>query len=289
MFLGAARRLHWPIADPASDDPALSRDQMLARFRAARDTIRLRLATHRAELLGTPPAPDGEQVKMTETNDQIRSSVREHYAKVADQSSSCCAPGCCGQNPDNSLGLGYTRKRPRGSSGRCKPRAWLRQPAGHRRASRGRDGPRPGQRRRLRQLPCCAPGGPRGARHRRRHDARDAREGARQRAAPRRRARRVPARRDRAPARRRRQRRRHPLELRHQPVARQAAGLPRRVPRAQARWTPRDLRRGRDAADPRRARRSRSTRFAAAFPGPRPSASSRRCSPRRASAQSAST
>ena len=38
-FLGAARRIHWPIADPASDDPALSREQMLARFRAARDQI----------------------------------------------------------------------------------------------------------------------------------------------------------------------------------------------------------------------------------------------------------
>ncbi len=42
-FFGAARRLHWPIADPASDDPALSRDEMLARFRAARDEIQGRL------------------------------------------------------------------------------------------------------------------------------------------------------------------------------------------------------------------------------------------------------
>lgn len=40
VFLGAAERLHWPIPDPASDDPALSRDDMLARFRAARDTLR---------------------------------------------------------------------------------------------------------------------------------------------------------------------------------------------------------------------------------------------------------
>ncbi len=43
-FLGRARRLHWPIEDPASDDPALSRDAMLERFRAARDEIRGRLA-----------------------------------------------------------------------------------------------------------------------------------------------------------------------------------------------------------------------------------------------------
>ncbi len=42
-FLGAARRLHWPIPDPASDDPTISREAMLTRFRAARDDIRARL------------------------------------------------------------------------------------------------------------------------------------------------------------------------------------------------------------------------------------------------------
>jgi arsenate reductase len=42
-FLGEARRLHWPIADPASEDPALSREHLLIRFRAARDAIRDRL------------------------------------------------------------------------------------------------------------------------------------------------------------------------------------------------------------------------------------------------------
>ena len=40
VFLGKARRLHWPIPDPASKDPSLSNDQMLTRFRSARDTIR---------------------------------------------------------------------------------------------------------------------------------------------------------------------------------------------------------------------------------------------------------
>jgi len=43
VFLGKAKRLHWPIPDPASDDPALSRDELLARFRTARDTIRGKL------------------------------------------------------------------------------------------------------------------------------------------------------------------------------------------------------------------------------------------------------
>ena len=43
VFLGDVRRLHWPLQDPAGDDPKLSREQMLARFRAARDQIRRRL------------------------------------------------------------------------------------------------------------------------------------------------------------------------------------------------------------------------------------------------------
>lgn len=44
VFLGAVWRLHWPIEDPASDDPALSREVLLARFRKARDEIARRLA-----------------------------------------------------------------------------------------------------------------------------------------------------------------------------------------------------------------------------------------------------
>lgn len=40
LFLGKARRLHWPIPDPASKDPAIEREEMLTRFRTARDTLR---------------------------------------------------------------------------------------------------------------------------------------------------------------------------------------------------------------------------------------------------------
>ncbi len=61
VFLGGARRLHWPIADPASDDPALTREQMLERFRAARDQIRARLAVLEA-LLEVPEGPAGEEL-----------------------------------------------------------------------------------------------------------------------------------------------------------------------------------------------------------------------------------
>ncbi len=56
VFLGQARRLHWPIADPASADPALSVDDRLARFRAARDQLRGRLEVLRA-LLDVPAGP----------------------------------------------------------------------------------------------------------------------------------------------------------------------------------------------------------------------------------------
>ena len=55
-FLGKARRLHWPIPDPASKDAALSRETMLERFRAARAQIDGRLAVLEA-LLEVPPGP----------------------------------------------------------------------------------------------------------------------------------------------------------------------------------------------------------------------------------------
>ena len=47
IFLGNARKLHWPIADPATDEP-LSRTVMLERFRTARDEIRRLLEAWRS-------------------------------------------------------------------------------------------------------------------------------------------------------------------------------------------------------------------------------------------------
>lgn len=52
VFLGKARRLHWPIADPATDAP-LSRDEMLERFRTARDELKRRLLD-----FGQPQGPE---------------------------------------------------------------------------------------------------------------------------------------------------------------------------------------------------------------------------------------
>lgn len=43
VWLGAARRLHWPLPDPATDDPTVTPDALRARFRAARDAILARL------------------------------------------------------------------------------------------------------------------------------------------------------------------------------------------------------------------------------------------------------
>ena len=49
LFLGKAERLHWPIPDPASDDPALTPADLRARFRAGRDDIQRRLDALQAE------------------------------------------------------------------------------------------------------------------------------------------------------------------------------------------------------------------------------------------------
>lgn len=43
VFLGKVRRLHWPVPDPASKDASIPREEMLSRFRTARDTIREKL------------------------------------------------------------------------------------------------------------------------------------------------------------------------------------------------------------------------------------------------------
>jgi len=52
VFLGHVRRIHWPIPDPASKYASIGRDEMLARFRTARDTIRQKLEQLEGELNG---------------------------------------------------------------------------------------------------------------------------------------------------------------------------------------------------------------------------------------------
>jgi arsenate reductase len=50
VFLGQARRLHWPVPDPASPDTTIPRDEMLRRFRDARDAIRAKLEAFAPEV-----------------------------------------------------------------------------------------------------------------------------------------------------------------------------------------------------------------------------------------------
>ena len=116
-------------------------------------------------------------------------------------------------------------------------------PAGHRGDAARRDGGRSRQRRRLRLPPGGAAGRPEGPRDRRRYDARDAEQGARQRRQGRRRAMSSSAwaRLEHLPIADDTGRRDH-LELRDQSGARQGAGVPRGLPRAEAGRPAGDLR-----------------------------------------------
>lgn len=49
---GTTQRLHWPIDDPASDDPTPTPDDMRKRFAKARDIIHAKLAEFEAAHLG---------------------------------------------------------------------------------------------------------------------------------------------------------------------------------------------------------------------------------------------
>ncbi len=68
VFLGAAPRLHWPIPDPASDDPALTADELRVRFRQARDVILARLVAYAATV--TPPG-----VELRAARDDDRAAI----------------------------------------------------------------------------------------------------------------------------------------------------------------------------------------------------------------------
>ena len=50
---GKTQRLHWPIDDPASSDPALTPEDFRRRFAAARDEIEARIDAFRREAAGS--------------------------------------------------------------------------------------------------------------------------------------------------------------------------------------------------------------------------------------------
>ncbi len=197
-------------------------------------------------------------------NDDIRTAVRETYSQIAvSDAGGCCAPSassCCAPETPVQIGstqLGYSEADLTSVPDGADLGLGCGNPRRHRRAEAGRDRARPGQRRAASTASSPpAPSGPSG-----RVIGVDmtpemvskARANAEKR---RLRQRRVPPRRDRAPARGRRDRRRDHLQLRHQPVARQGAGVPRGVPRAPARRPAGDLRRRRHRRTARRGARA---------------------------------
>jgi protein-tyrosine-phosphatase/N-acetylglutamate synthase-like GNAT family acetyltransferase len=64
VWLGDAPRLHWPIPDPASDDPDLSPDKLRGRFRVARDQLLARLVA-----LAAAELPAGVTVEPARADD----------------------------------------------------------------------------------------------------------------------------------------------------------------------------------------------------------------------------
>lgn len=72
---GSVKRLHWPIADPAPDDDNLPPDEILARFRTARDQIRMRIEILRG-LLDMPEGPPSEEFHGSIRVNSLPDSVR---------------------------------------------------------------------------------------------------------------------------------------------------------------------------------------------------------------------
>ncbi|MFN2287132.1 MAG: VOC family protein [Chromatocurvus sp.] len=72
---GRVKRLHWPIQDPAGDTNGLSSEEILTRFRSARDQIRARLAVL-AGLLDIPPGPQAQEFHGSIRVNNLPDSVR---------------------------------------------------------------------------------------------------------------------------------------------------------------------------------------------------------------------
>ena len=171
---------------------------------------------------------------MTRTPDEIKKAVRDRYARggPARRHRRLLRPRRVRlllRGPRRLRRLRLRRPGPRrGARGRPPGLAGLRQPHRHRRPAARGAGPGPRLGRRPGRVPRRPAGGPHRIRLRPRHDRRDARSGPGQPARRRGRQRRVPQGRDRGDPPARRRRGRDHLQLRHQPLHRQAGGVPAR-------------------------------------------------------------
>jgi len=72
---GRAKGLHWPIADPSCTDPGITSDQMLGRFRTARDQIKARIEIL-AALIDIPSGPVSQEFHASVRVQDLPGSVR---------------------------------------------------------------------------------------------------------------------------------------------------------------------------------------------------------------------
>lgn len=79
------RVLHWGIADPAEDQGAASREEVLARYRRTRDRIAYRLRSLLAELELRVSALESRDLETATDHDGQRTSVRPGVGGVIDR------------------------------------------------------------------------------------------------------------------------------------------------------------------------------------------------------------
>ncbi len=75
LLPGNAKRLYWPLPDPATNDPALTAEDIQARFRAARDQIRARIEILKG-LIDLPAGPPAQEFHGSIRVNSLPSSVR---------------------------------------------------------------------------------------------------------------------------------------------------------------------------------------------------------------------
>lgn len=75
VFLSGARRLHWPLQDPDRKDEALTHEERLQHFRAARDQIKGRLDVL-AALRGLPAGPMPQEFHASIRTHDLGASAR---------------------------------------------------------------------------------------------------------------------------------------------------------------------------------------------------------------------